>query len=316
MGGGRVIKLKPGNGMQWHGSPFPDATPHYYADLDNRLRVGFDLGDGSDTPLDATHGLVNINLSMLKDGKPELGHYVGRAGGHNWDLLPQIAETIEVAARKFDKLYTGIPWGFKVDLVYDECPKHARIYEQWLPRHGFVRVDPEPCECPDDHGLIPIMFREVRPPYANKLDRARELIANGATFKSAAEQVGLSHTYVYRQIPEYRTQVRSTEQERTEALALLRAGYNYAEAAAGVGFSEASVREWHPGYGDRNKATRLTVPQALQAERLLKDGASYEDTAETVGCSPTTLRYRFPDYGWTKAQNGAHRQRTERLDAL
>ena len=314
-----MIKLKPGNGMQWHGSPFPDATPHYYADLDGRLRVGFDLGDGSDTPLDATHGLVNINLSMLKDGKPELGHYVGRAGGHNWDLLPQIAETIEVAARKFDKLYTGIPWGFKVDLVYDECPKHARIYEQWLPRHGFVRVDPEQCERPDDHGLIPIMFREVRPPKVDledKVQSARGLLARGMGFAQAAEILGVSQAYLYREIPEHRSKPRATQADQDSALELLKAGYSYDEAAAGTGFARTTIRQWHPGYGDRNKATRLTVAQALRAERLLKDGASYEDTAETVGCSPTTLRYRFPDYGWTKAQNGAHRQRTERLDAL
>lgn len=109
---------------------------------------------------------------------------------------------------------------------------------------------------------------------------------------------------------------RASRATKTYARELLEAGWSYPAVSEEIGFAIRTIRGWHPGYGDRKLARRLTKDEISRAEELLKDGASYEDTAETLGCSPTALRYRFPGHGWTKRENGAHRQRTERLDAL
>lgn len=110
--------------------------------------------------------------------------------------------------------------------------------------------------------------------------------------------------------------MQSTPEIKTHALTLLKAGLSYPQVSEEIGFSVRTIRSWHPGYGNRKLARRLTKAEVDRAMELLEDGASYEDTAETIGCSPTALRYRFPGYGWTKKQNGSHRHRAARLSKI
>lgn len=104
---------------------------------------------------------------------------------------------------------------------------------------------------------------------------------------------------------------RWTEEQKAEALALLKTGLSYYRTAKITGLSDTQLALKFPGYGKESTHhkhiegyVQFQIPPEKQdwVDELLASGLSLAEVAREAGVNVNHLYARYPEYAYTTAQ--------------
>lgn len=115
-----------------------------------------------------------------------------------------------------------------------------------------------------------------------------------------------------RPVPKNRRGVRWSEEEKAEALDLLREGYSYYAVAKMTGLSDSHLAIKFPGYGRKPNGApedyvQFHIPEDKLpvVEQLLDDGHSLVDVSRETGVSINHMYANYPQFAYTRSEIAA-----------